>query len=122
MIFRNLINEKELYDRELDIYKREKLLSIDKEVEDYRKKRSTEMTNLAKTCHEELGEYEHDYHHAKEVKGIELAGLEAEVKNHEKFISLNNALLTNKDKEIRRLNDLLTLTLKNQPQTVIQTK
>tara|TARA_R110000772_G_scaffold17946_3_gene50092 strand:+ start:204109 stop:204477 length:369 start_codon:yes stop_codon:yes gene_type:complete len=122
MIFRNLKKEKELYVRELDIYKKEELLKIDKEVENYRQKRSTDMTNLAKLCHEQLGEFEHDFHNTKEEKGVELALLNAEVKNHEKFITLNASLLDNKDKEIKRLNDLLTLTLKNQPQTVIQTK
>lgn len=74
-MFTNIKKEKELIDREIELYKKEKLFAVDKVIEDYRFERQSEIQNLAKRCQEELGEYEHTYHYAKEQKGIEIAKL-----------------------------------------------
>lgn len=126
-MFRNLKKEKELINRELELYKNEKILEVDKVIEDYRSKRQVEMVNMAKRCHEELGNYEHDYHYTKEMKGIELAKLESKcealvevVKAREEVIAADNNLLNTKTKEIERLNDIIKLLIEKQPTTTIQ--
>src|SRR5258706_6917842 len=67
-----LFKRKELIDREVDLYKREKFFEIDKQLEDYLLKRQSEMVDMAKKCHEQLGVYEHNFHQTKEIRGIEL--------------------------------------------------
>lgn len=118
---------KELIDREVELYKKEQFIAADKEVEDYYIKRSDEMIALAKRCAEELGAYEHDYHYAKETKGIELAKLEAKIEAsqmviqaRQEVINADNNLLKSKDAEIKRLNDIITAMITNQAHTVIQ--
>lgn len=128
-MFTNIRKQKELIDREVELYKKEKFLSVDKTIEDYRFTRQSEIQDLAKRCHEELGQYEHDYHWTKEQKGIELAKLEAKnealaevVKAREEVIKADNNLLQSKDAEIKRLNEIVTLLIKEQPKhtTTIQ--
>jgi len=121
-MFTNIRKQKELIDREVELYKKEKLLAIDKTVDDYRFKRQSEMQDLAKRCHEQLGEYEHDFHSTKEAKGIELAKLEAKnealaevVKVRAEVIKADQNLLNSKDTEIKRLNEIVTLLIKEQP-------
>lgn len=128
-MFTNIRKQKELIDREVELYKKEKFLSIDKTIEDYRFKRQSEIQDIAKRCQEELGKYEHTYHYTKEQKGIELAKLEAKnealaevVKAREEVIKADQNLLNSKDAEIKRLNEIITLLIKEQPKhtTTIQ--
>lgn len=128
-MFRNIRKQKELIDREVELYKSEKFLAVEKQIEDYRFKRQSEIQDLAKRCNEELGEYEHTYHYAKEQKGIELAKLQSKnealaevVKAREEVIKADNNLLLSKDAEIKRLNDIVNLLIKEQPKhtTTIQ--
>lgn len=128
-MFGKIIRNKRIIDKEIELYKREKTLEIDRKIEDYRQKREVEMLDLAKRCHEELGKYEHDYHYTKEQKGIKLAELQAKiealelsVKAREEVIAADNNLLNSKDAEIKRLNSLLELFINKQPQhtTTIQ--
>lgn len=116
----------ELIDRELEIYKKEKLLAIDIDIEAYRNRRQTEVQDLAKRCHEELGVYEHTYHSAKETKGIEIAKLEAKkealeevVKSREEVVKADDNLLKSKDAEIKRLSDIVNLLISKQPSTIV---
>lgn len=126
-MFRNIRKEKELFERELEQWKKEKLLAVETEIENYRFKRNLEMQNLAKQCSEELGQYEHTYHSSKEVKGIELSKLDAKIEYslklieaREEVIKADNNLFKSKDAEIKRLNDIINLLVSKQPQTVIQ--
>lgn len=126
-MFKNIRKEKELIDREVQLYKKEKFLEVDKAVEDYRSKRHQEIQDLAKRCHEELGQYEHDYHYEKEQKGIELAKLQSKcealaetVKAREEVIAADNNLLKAKTAEIERLNEIVKLMINKQPSTTIQ--
>ncbi len=116
-------------DQELDLYRKEKMLEIDRQVDEYKIQRQLEMVDMAKRCAEELGEYEHNYHHTKEKKGIEIARLEAKlealqetVKAREEVIAADNNLLKSKDAEIKRLNDLLTLALKERNVIIMPNK
>jgi hypothetical protein len=121
-MFRNHRKERELLDKELDLYRREKKLAIDAELEKYSSQKREAMVDMAKKCHEQLGEYEHVFHNTKEQKGIELAKLEAKAETlaetlkvkEEASLSLK-ALLESKDAEIKRLNDILVLLIKEQP-------
>jgi len=124
-MFRNLRKEKELIDRELAIFREEAKLKIDQQILDYKER----LIEMAKQCHDEMGEFEHDYHSTKELRGIELAKLDAQVQDLEiqielitqqKEIILESAkaydvLLEQKDAEIERLNDLLELMIENMP-------
>lgn len=128
-MFRNIIKQKELIDREIELYKAERILAVDKAVEDYRAIRQKEVQNLAKECLEQLGEYEHTFHNTKEQKGIELAklqsridGLTEVIKAREEVVRADNNLLQSKDAEIKRLDDIVNLLIKEQPKhtTTIQ--
>jgi hypothetical protein len=108
-----------LINKEIELYKKEKFLEVDKEIEDYRSERQQEILILARTCHEQIGQYEHDYHYTKEQKGIELAKLEAKIeslkevlKAREEVIEADNNLLKSKNNEIERLNEIIKLLIK----------
>lgn len=123
-MFRNINKEKELIDKQVEIYKKEKFLEVDIAVENYRSKRQREIQDLAKRCQEELGQYEHDYHYAKEQKGIEIAKLESKyealletVKARKEVIAADNNLLKAKVDEIERLNEIIKLLINNKQPT-----
>jgi len=115
-MFKNIIKQKELIDREIELYKKEQFLKVDKEIEDYRSSRQFEIQNLAKTCNEDIAKYEHTFHYAKEQKGIELAKLQSKnealadvIKARQEVISADQNLCDRMDKEVKRLNDIITL-------------
>jgi hypothetical protein len=95
--------EKNRIDREVELYRREKMQNVNIEIENYIIKRKKEVVNLEIECHKQLAEYEHEFHSTKEIKGIQLAKIEARIE------VLNNVeptlvdIITNKDKEIERL-------------------
>ncbi len=105
------INKKEKIDSDLELYKKRKLLDIEKELEYYRSSKGTDMLEFAMTCYKELGEYEHTYHFAKEEKGIELAKIEASIEAKKELLATDkNAyerMLKMKDDEINRLNEVI---------------
>ena len=119
-MFNNIKKERELVDREVELYREEKFLEIEKAVETYRASRNREMEDIAKRCAQELGYYEHDYHHAKELKGIELAELDAKKETLSEVIEASKKLMDAKDAEIKRLYDLLSMLIVRQPSTIIQ--
>lgn len=114
--------ERASVDRELELYRKEKKLAIDLELQVYAAERQAETVEMAKKCATQLGEYEHTFHFTKEQKGIELAKLEAKIENLEEIAKLREGvsqsyvqLLATKDAEIKRLNDLVILLVKEQP-------
>lgn len=122
-----LFKRKKLIDRELAVYKTEQLVKIDKQISDYRTQRQLELTELGKQCHEQIAQYEHEFHSTKETRGIELAKLQAEVKAWEKVLQsseetaqANNNLLKSKEAEIQRLNEIIKQLINKQPTTIIQ--
>ena len=69
-------------------------------------------------CLKKYGEIEHDYHSAKEKRGIELAKLDALIANNKTILenqkinwhtedTLRKELVKHKDEEISRLNDII---------------
>jgi hypothetical protein len=116
-----------LINREVELYKKEKFLEVDREIHEYTKKREGVVADMGRKCHEQLAAYEHDFHQAKETKGIEIAKLEAKVetlgetlKAREEVIKANAALLKSKEDEINKLNTLLLEMVKKQPNVTIQ--
>jgi hypothetical protein len=71
--------EKQLFDRELELYRREKYQKLNEEIENSNLKRLKEVAQLEIECHHQLAQYEHTFHQTKEDRGIELAKLEAKV-------------------------------------------
>lgn len=119
-MFTNIKKQKELIDREVKLYKNERYLEVDRSIESYRSQRQREVQDIAKKCAEQLGEYEHDFHSTKKKLGIELAQLEAKnvaliEKLQKEFKNVDANLLVQKDAEIKRLNDIITLLIKEQP-------
>lgn len=100
---RDLEIERNRIDREVELYRREKMQIVNADIENHKIKRLKEIANLEAQCHKEMAEYEHEYHSTKEERGIELAKIEAKIE------VLNNVeptlvdIITNKDKEIERL-------------------
>lgn len=122
-----LFKQKELLDKEVELYKREKFLEIDKQIEDYRSKRQSEMRDMAIKCHEQLGEYEHEFHHTKETRGIELVKLEAKIeilnaviKAREETINADQNLHNARKSEIERLNKIIQDLINKQPNVTVQ--
>lgn len=121
-MFKSIQQRKELIDKELELYRNNKLLDIDIEVENYRSKTQKMVHDLAVKCKNQLADYEHEFHHAKEVKGIELARLDSKiealretVKAREEVIAADNNLLKAKMTEIDRLNEIIKLMISKMP-------
>lgn len=95
--------EKELFDRELELYRREKYQKLNEEIENQKLKRLKEVANLEIECHKQIADYEHEYHSTKEIRGIELAKLEAKIEYLKENNEAYQTVLANKENEINRL-------------------
>lgn len=95
--------EKELFDRELELYRREKYQKLNEEIENQKLERLKEVAKLEIACHRQLAQYEHEFHSTKEERGIELAKLEAKVEYLKENNEAYQTLLANKENEINRL-------------------
>ena len=95
--------EKELFDRELELYRREKYQKLNEEIENQKLKRLKEVAQLEIECHRQLAQYEHEFHSTKEERGIELAKLEAKVEYLKENNEAYQTVLANKENEINRL-------------------
>ena len=99
----HLDTEKELFDRELELYRREKYQKLNEEIENSKLKRLKEIADLEIACHNQLAQYEHTFHSTKENLGIELAKLEAKVEYLRENNEAYSTIVANKDIEINRL-------------------
>lgn len=95
-MFRNLVKEKQLIDRELQVYYNERKNEIDRK-----------LIALETQCATDTAEFEHEYHHTMEERGIEIAKLEAQKEMLENDTNTYERLLKEKDKEIKRLQEVL---------------
>jgi hypothetical protein len=127
MFFKNLQKEKELIDRELELYRREKMLEIDKFAEDQMNARRKKMVEFEKECYKQLGEHEHTYHSTLESRGIETAKLEAKIESLQQVVDLRQEVIDADGNlydelrdEIKRLNDIIHALISKQPTTTIQ--
>jgi len=118
-------SEKELVDKEIDLYKREQYLLVDKELVEYKLAHMPELNGLAKRCAQETAEYEHTYHYAKEVKGVEIAKLEAHadalklvVEARNEVVAADTNLYESQKKEIERLTAIVNSLIEKMPTTI----
>ena len=95
--------EKELFDRELELYRREKYQKLNEDIENQKLERLKEVAKLEIACHRQLAEYEHEFHSTKEERGIELAKLEAKIEYLKENNEAYQTVLANKENEINRL-------------------
>ena len=95
--------EKELFDRELELYRKEKYQKLNEEIENQKLKRLKEVAQLEIECHRQLAQYEHEFHSTKEERGIELAKLEAKVEYLKENNEAYQTIIANKENEINRL-------------------
>ena len=100
---RDLEIERNRIDREVELYRREKMQMVNAEIENEKIKRLKEIANLEIQCHKEMAEYEHEYHSTKEERGIELAKIEAKIEAMNNIEPTSVYIIENKDKEIERL-------------------
>ena len=95
--------EKELFDRELELYRREKYQKLNEDIENQKLKRLKEVANIEIECHRQLAQYEHEFHSTKEERGIELAKLEAKIEYLKENNEAYQTIIANKENEINRL-------------------
>jgi len=95
--------EKELFDRELELYRREKYQKLNEDIENTKIQRLKEIAELEVACHRQLAQYEHTFHSTKENLGIELAKLEAKVEYLKDNNEAYQTILASKENEINRL-------------------
>jgi hypothetical protein len=95
--------EKQLFDRELELYRREKYQKLNEEIENSKLKRLKEVAQLEIECHRQLGQYEHEFHSTKEIRGIELSKIEAKIEALNSIEPTLMDIISNKEKEINRL-------------------
>jgi hypothetical protein len=95
--------EKQLFDRELELYRKEKYQKLNEDIENQKLKRLKEVAHLEIECHNQLAQYEHTFHSTKENLGIELAKLEAKVEYLKDNNEAYQIILANKENEINRL-------------------
>ena len=95
--------EKELFDRELELYRKEKYQKLNSEIENQKLERLKEVARLEIACHRQLAEYEHTFHSTKETLGIELAKLEDKVEYLKENNEAYQTIIANKENEINRL-------------------
>ena len=95
--------EKQLFDRELELYRKEKYQKLNEDIENAKLKRLKEVAEMEIACHNQLAQYEHTFHSTKENLGIELAKLEAKVEYLRENNEAYSTIVANKDIEINRL-------------------
>lgn len=81
-------------DREIEIYKREKMLGIDRTVDEYRRTEYKKVETVSAQCNEQIKQYEHDFHSRKEKDGVELALLTAKLENKKDLVESIDELVT----------------------------
>jgi hypothetical protein len=99
--------EKNRIDREIELYRREKMQNVNIDIENHKIKRLKEVANLEIECHKQLADYEHEFHSTKEIKGIELAKIEAKIEALNSIEPTLVDIIENKDKEIERLVNII---------------
>jgi hypothetical protein len=104
---RDLEIEKNRIDREIELYRREKMQNVNIDIENHKIKRLKEIANLEVECHKQMAEYEHEFHSTKEERGIELAKIEAKIEALNSIEPTLVDIIENKDKEIERLVNII---------------
>lgn len=125
-LFKNMSKEKEMIDKELTLYKREKKLEIDQELANYRKNTYQEIHDLRVQCANDTKNLEHKYHSNQEELGVAIAKLEAKKESLEEINKAGKVnyekMLDDKDKEIDRLNEIINKLIDKSGPEVLKTE
>lgn len=123
MFGKNIKKEKELINKELELYRRENLLKISEEIEAQRQERIKEVQDLAVRCADDTKKLEHQYHYNQETLGIEIAKLEAKKEYLQEVMATDKVaferIIKDKDEEINRLNAIILEMVKSKPEVAI---
>lgn len=96
---------------EAEKYHQKQLRLIDIEISEEKNKRLNEIAVLAIACADEKGQYEHHFHHTMELRGIEIAKLEAKAEALKDMEGNDTRcykeIIKNKDGEIEYLKRLI---------------
>jgi hypothetical protein len=119
--------EKELLDKEVELYKREKMLQVEidanAKINEANLRMSTyrkQIEELAIKCADDTAKNEHEFHSKQQGLGIELAKLEALKETMQNDVTTYKKLLAEKDLEIVRLHNLVNKLIDKSPQTIVQ--
>ena len=119
-MFNNTI--KKILSRKLEIWKEEQRVQALKEEAEYKDVRNKEIVELAELCANDTKKLEHSYHRNQEILGIAIAKLEAKKEVLETIVGQDkatyNLIVTDKNKEIARLNTIILEMVKKQPASV----
>lgn len=119
-MFGRLLRNKRIIDREIELYKAERYLKINTEIENTRRNLLKEVEDLAFACARDKGAYEHTFHSTMEGLKVEIAKLEALKETYKNDITTYKAWNDLKDAEIERLTKIINALISNQPKTIIQ--
>ena len=132
--------QKQLADQEIELYKKEQKLKIDKSMIEYQdsildEKRSfiKDVETLGINCAKDTKDFEHKFHSEMETLKIKIAKEEAKLEYLEKEVEVKTELANSdkiayeriiklKNDEIERLNTLFTKLIESSPQNIIQQK
>ncbi len=101
--------ETKIIDRQIEVYRQEKTLEVNTDIQ------SRKTTNWKEVDDARVNRIEI----ITTIK-TEVAKLEAKKESLTEVLKANEKLLAQKDAEIKRLNDIVTLLINKQPNTVIQ--
>lgn len=125
MFFSKKTITKEQVDVELEIYRKERILQLEKELFEEEQKVSEIIIDLHKQCAQDIKQIEHDYHYSSELKGIELEKLEAKIESLELVVKARNEVIladqncyNNMKKEIERLNNIILKLIEHQHKNI----
>lgn len=119
-MFGRLLRNKRIIDREIELYREERYLIVNREIENKRRDLLKEVEELAFACARDKGGYEHTYHSTMEGLKIEIAKLEALKELYVNDVTTYKKWNDMKDAEINRLTNIISKMIDNQPKTVVQ--
>ena len=122
MIFRNVKKEKQLFERELEIWKEEQRLAAKEDVRKFKENRDSEIISITKSHSDATISITKEFEKQRTVLKSELAKIEAKKEALEKIVSQDKAtydtIISHKDVEIERLNVIIEKIVASQPQTI----
>jgi hypothetical protein len=109
-MFKSIVERKRLIDKEVELYKREKMLDAEKE-----------LVDIAMQCARDTGSYEHEYHSKIQELQVDIAKLEAQKGTYQSlleerisnYVAEYKAVNAAKDRVIATLESTIELMAKN---------
>ncbi|HWV44713.1 MAG TPA: hypothetical protein VN039_01615 [Nitrospira sp.] len=119
--------DKQLIDNELDLYRKRRMLEVEKDILNARVELQRHLEESRKATHDAEHEYEHEFHENREILRTELVALDAEIKHKKELLGRadsipeleyrafkaeadaqsNEAVIKQLNTDVKRLNDLV---------------